>query len=997
MLALACLIIPVWAIAAPVGTITHVEGTVDLTAVGKAAREVFKEEPVSEGDILRAKSHSKAEVTFTDGNILRLAENTRVKISSYQIREGKQIFVDLSRGKVQSIVKNLLKNSRYEVHTPTAVCGVRGTDFFVFFQSGVSGASPREGTIYVYNPKFPATVATVTVGQEAIIGNTDQTPVLQPTSETDMNNHLKDTSPAEQPPLTDETTPQRDTLLQPPLLNTGESLSQINYFNETTPGAPPVIPNNDIIDNGVNGGVFVTNIDLFTQTLTSAVSGRLSISTANDLYIYANIIDYQQPAIGGIDGLMTDGTRLTGYIGGIPGSWSGLFRSVYLQGQNVGYATGDLSGGFSGRIITARGMFTMNSTLGLADSPLESFTLLMPVFENIDTSGGIIQTPPSLTVGYKTSTGSIVSVWGLLNPTSTYKNDGASSLTCGTSGTSTFTGSLFYMLGSSSLSEHLMDQKYKVMLDGNVQYLDTAYLGSIDLSYRGTYSQAINTSGQHSGANIGAGTYTLNPLDFSSSIDNSFTYQATNNGTNWSFSQNNFEGLMGGIGTWWTSGTSDLYFMGKMSFSSSITVSPVFQAEMNMTNSSGAYLTLLGGIKDSTNSISGFMQGIYMKANNKVGIIYSTDTSENETISGTYYPGLGMWQASGTAYTYAMGTIDTISNPKWILSNFVSELSQQQSPSSYNFGVPGLEDDSQSTMNYLGEIDRVQYDFGILGPTGTGSLFGIWSSVMGGSYNTIANPGGYWNWSINDPPTAPTTPPTSPSEYISILFTPATDTSNALIGNYASGIVNWTSAQTFVAGGVIKGTFDPTTPSTWNVVGAGTFMETKTFLDTVNVMTDTQKAAFEQATKIPAFEVGSVNLAGSGKYGTDTLFVSMSNVQFFQFSTDSNNPRIWASENVNGQFGDVTGTTPPVGTTASLNSTSGGTFSNVLFTVQKWGNNQWGATVNGSGSVTTTTTAGKAYVAIKGGAAGTYTLPTTTSPTGLFTGTGSGSSRPNGI
>ena len=75
--ALACLIIPVWAIAAPVGTITHVEGNVDLTAIGKAARDVFKGEPVSEGDILRAKSHSKAEVTFTMTAIFCALQKTR--------------------------------------------------------------------------------------------------------------------------------------------------------------------------------------------------------------------------------------------------------------------------------------------------------------------------------------------------------------------------------------------------------------------------------------------------------------------------------------------------------------------------------------------------------------------------------------------------------------------------------------------------------------------------------------------------------------------------------------------------------------------------------------------------------------------------------------------------------------------------------------------------------------------------------------------------------
>jgi hypothetical protein len=41
--------------------------------------------------------------------------------------------------------------NRYEVHTPTAVCGVRGTDFFMYYEKGESGATFKEGFGYGYN------------------------------------------------------------------------------------------------------------------------------------------------------------------------------------------------------------------------------------------------------------------------------------------------------------------------------------------------------------------------------------------------------------------------------------------------------------------------------------------------------------------------------------------------------------------------------------------------------------------------------------------------------------------------------------------------------------------------------------------------------------------------------------------------------------------------------------------------------------------------------
>ncbi|HON24204.1 MAG TPA: FecR domain-containing protein, partial [Syntrophales bacterium] len=119
--------LPLAALAAPVGKVTQIEGNVDITRPGQAAIKVLLGDPVSQGDILRAKSKSKAEVTFTDGNILRLAEGTRIRVTQYDNRENRKSYVDLFRGKTQSVIKNLQKGGAYEVHTPTSIAGVRGT------------------------------------------------------------------------------------------------------------------------------------------------------------------------------------------------------------------------------------------------------------------------------------------------------------------------------------------------------------------------------------------------------------------------------------------------------------------------------------------------------------------------------------------------------------------------------------------------------------------------------------------------------------------------------------------------------------------------------------------------------------------------------------------------------------------------------------------------------------------------------------------------------
>jgi len=74
--------------AAPAGKVTNLEGRADLTMPGKPARALSIGDAVSVGDIIRTKSGSKLEVTWIDGGIIRLSENSRLKVTEYTL--GKQ-------------------------------------------------------------------------------------------------------------------------------------------------------------------------------------------------------------------------------------------------------------------------------------------------------------------------------------------------------------------------------------------------------------------------------------------------------------------------------------------------------------------------------------------------------------------------------------------------------------------------------------------------------------------------------------------------------------------------------------------------------------------------------------------------------------------------------------------------------------------------------------------------------------------------------------------
>ncbi|HOK07230.1 MAG TPA: FecR domain-containing protein [Syntrophales bacterium] len=185
--------------AAPVGKVTSLEGRIDITPAGaKEAVPAAVGTTVNTGDIIRAKSKSKAEVTFTDGNILRVGENSRVRVTNYNPEEGQKNYFNLFRGKTQTVVNNLKKGSTLEVHTPTAICGVRGTIFVSMYINGQSSFVFSRGAGYGYNINRPDRVVEIPTKVMMIVPRPDRLPLLRPASESEIDQHLKDTTPAKE-------------------------------------------------------------------------------------------------------------------------------------------------------------------------------------------------------------------------------------------------------------------------------------------------------------------------------------------------------------------------------------------------------------------------------------------------------------------------------------------------------------------------------------------------------------------------------------------------------------------------------------------------------------------------------------------------------------------------------------------------------------------------------------------------------------------------------
>jgi len=196
-------VLPAAAFAESIASIKLVNGVVELLRSGKLpAIKASVGDSLSAGDIVRTKSGGYAEVQYKDGTFLKIAQRSRVDIGD---QSGGNDFSNarLVRGKVQAIVEPpSLKDSgqspkakRFEIRTPNAVAGVRGTDFVVTFQRNVTGVLGNRGTVYTYNRLLPDRVVNVT--QSTLTTITAGSPPLKPRPATmnEINRMQQDIAP----------------------------------------------------------------------------------------------------------------------------------------------------------------------------------------------------------------------------------------------------------------------------------------------------------------------------------------------------------------------------------------------------------------------------------------------------------------------------------------------------------------------------------------------------------------------------------------------------------------------------------------------------------------------------------------------------------------------------------------------------------------------------------------------------------------------------------
>ncbi|MBI9082536.1 MAG: FecR domain-containing protein [Desulfobacterales bacterium] len=498
------------AFGSPVGKFTAVKGMVDLTAPDGSLREVKMGDPVSVGDIVRTKSKSTAEITFADDSVVRLARNSRLQINEYMIgKEETRGILKLFRGKAQSIISKAagffgLKNkNKFEMHTPTAVCGVRGTNFFTWYNQGQSGLAVKEGTVYNYAANKPNQVKSVRAGQSSIVVSGDEEPVIGTATDEDLSLGDDDEGGSPAAFVGDEDPEELfsfSNVVDDPDVDDGDTTKIIPEVADT------YVPDFELLlTGGFLDGTLTGDFTLGTLALNAAYPADAAAANAM--------------AVGGD---LANGGALKGYLGGTLGSWEGLFTSIFMNPDGgAGFSIGTLSGDVTDSQLTASGGILKGEVLGnIPGADAAGFELELedwgdfptPGFSEDDTAmvEGVetvnAENDRPLFLGIYNTTGS-----GDLNLDSGYGNYRQSGL-------------IDYEEAGGQ--NYLLMGYVKVENDGagHVSINDFGNLSYLDPLYHGTYTLGVRWAddGEGSGEYITAGTIELEPLDFSTSLNGSF-------------------------------------------------------------------------------------------------------------------------------------------------------------------------------------------------------------------------------------------------------------------------------------------------------------------------------------------------------------------------------------------------------------------------------------------------------------------------------------------
>lgn len=308
-----------------VGKITALNGDVDILHNKSIPGEKAKlNQLLYLNDVIRTKTNSNAEVTLNDGTIIKIYQKSRVDISEYFLDgENLKVKIDLKRGKVGAYVSKQTtdkivsssKENRFEIRTPVAVSGVKGTKFIV--SHGLNHASTIlviSGNVYVYNLNFPDKIVELKDGEMSIIRekSTPSTPIG--TTNEDIT-----------------------------LIEASSETNAKNDSNSKNTANPPLTEQNPIDTSPKNTIKHNSYIDSYASDIFTGDSSNLGINSGINATFSGNSFWVNTPSDTFLNGNIVDSSNQISFSSGYGYIWNAKLKNDNLACKYYGYLGGTLS------------------------------------------------------------------------------------------------------------------------------------------------------------------------------------------------------------------------------------------------------------------------------------------------------------------------------------------------------------------------------------------------------------------------------------------------------------------------------------------------------------------------------------------------------------------------------------------------------------------------------------------------------------------------------
>jgi hypothetical protein len=143
--------LPVAALAATAGQVTHLSGTLAAKRTDGTSKLLSVKSDIFEGDMLSTEAETYARIKFGDGGEVVMRPGTQLKIESYTYNAAKpesdSVVMSMFKGGLRAVTGLIGKRNRDKVsfQTETATIGIRGTHFGALLCQNDCGGVPTTG------------------------------------------------------------------------------------------------------------------------------------------------------------------------------------------------------------------------------------------------------------------------------------------------------------------------------------------------------------------------------------------------------------------------------------------------------------------------------------------------------------------------------------------------------------------------------------------------------------------------------------------------------------------------------------------------------------------------------------------------------------------------------------------------------------------------------------------------------------------------------------